>query len=130
MPTNIKAYRDLDLDFDKHPVTGDIAAVANDIAVKRSIRNLLNYNFYEKPFNPEFGADLRGLLGEPSGMFTDSLLKDRIVHLIKTEEKRAQLHAVEIRDAPDANGVYASITFSVINFPDRITISVFLDRLR
>jgi len=130
MATNTRVFTDLDLDFGKHPVTGDVNKVFNDVAVKRSIRNLLKYNFYEKPWEPEFGANLTGQLGELHGPFADNSIKDRIIHLIRTEEPRASLVHVQVRNEPDNNSLFASITFTLVNFPNEITVDVFLDRLR
>ena len=55
----VDRYRDLDLDFVPHPVTKDISIKTNDEAVKRSVRNLVLTNAYEKPFHPEISSDVR-----------------------------------------------------------------------
>jgi len=130
MPINVKTFRDIDLDFGRHPVTNDVNVVTNDVAVKRSIRNLIQYNLYEKPGDPLFGGNLRGVLGEPSSIFTDSVLRDKIIEMINTEERRAQLRDVEIVNSPDQNGLWVTITFTVVNIPNLLSIEVFLDKLR
>ena len=132
MPINVKTFRDIDLDFGRHPVTGDVLSVSNDVAVKRSIRNLISYNLYEKPFDPTFGSNLRGALGEIASLFTDSLLRDKIVDLIAQEEPRALVESVDISDADggDNNGLNVTVSFTVVNIPDILTVSVYLDKLR
>ena len=55
----------LDLDFTRNAVTNDVNVVEDVIAVKRSVRNLVQTNFYERPFNPELGCGVRELLFEP-----------------------------------------------------------------
>ena len=62
---NAQTYKDINLSFARHPVTGDIAFLTNVEAVKRSVRNLINTNFYERPFHPEIGSDVRSILFEP-----------------------------------------------------------------
>ena len=61
---NNRRYRDIDLNFGRNPVTNDIAKVEDVNAVKRSVRNLIQTNFYERPFHPELGSGIRDLLFE------------------------------------------------------------------
>ena len=56
-------YIDIDMNMLPHPVTGDIVTKTDEEAVKQSVRNLINYNFYEK-WNPDIGSNVRGLLFE------------------------------------------------------------------
>ena len=56
-----RTYVDLDLDFARHPVTNDIVKIDDVEAVKRSVRNLVNTQFYERPFHPELGCGVRDL---------------------------------------------------------------------
>ena len=58
---NVRQYRDLDLFFAREQGSDDIRKITDVEAVKRSIRNLVLLNFYEKPFNPEIGSDVRAL---------------------------------------------------------------------
>ena len=43
-------YTDLDLDFLRHPTTSDVVVKSGDDAIKRSIRNLIFTNYYDRPF--------------------------------------------------------------------------------
>ena len=52
LSTNTRTWADLDLDFTAHPVTKDIVLKRDVEAVKRSIRNLILTNQYERPFQP------------------------------------------------------------------------------
>ena len=65
-----RVYKDLNLNFTRNPVTGDVATVTDVNAVKRSIRNLLLTNHYERPFHPEIGSDIPALLFENFGPIT------------------------------------------------------------
>jgi phage baseplate assembly protein W len=59
-----RIFKDLDLDFQKNIATSDIQKLTDVEAVKRSVRNLINLNHYEKPFHPEIGSNLRAMLFE------------------------------------------------------------------
>ena len=61
---NSRKFRDLDLDFDRNIVTNDVKVVEDVVAIKRSVRNLVQTNFYERPFHPELGCGVRELLFE------------------------------------------------------------------
>ena len=62
MPTYQKIYKDLDLDFTPHPVTGDIVQVKDSNSVKRGIKNILLTENQERLFQPEIGSGLKNLL--------------------------------------------------------------------
>ena len=55
---NSRAFRDIDLDFTRNVVTNDVTVVEDVIAVKRSVRNLVQTNYYERPFQPELGCGI------------------------------------------------------------------------
>ena len=52
----------MDLLFRKHPQTGDVVVRTDAEAVKRSVRNIILTNHYERPFKPGFGGSIRELL--------------------------------------------------------------------
>ena len=58
------AYKDLDLLFTAHPITGDVATKSDSDAVRRAVRNIVMTNYYERPFKPSLGGNIRGLLFE------------------------------------------------------------------
>ena len=47
-------------------MTNDILSLKNEAAIKESVKNIVLYNFYEKPFDPGFGGNIIGLLFENS----------------------------------------------------------------
>ena len=59
-----RIYKDLNLDFQQNTATKDIQKMLDVEAVKRSVKNLISLNHYEKPFHPEIGSNLRGMLFE------------------------------------------------------------------
>jgi|TARA_Y100000389_G_C17209168_1_gene387633 phage baseplate assembly protein W len=127
---NAQTYKDINLSFARHPVTGDIAFLTNVEAVKRSVRNLINTNFYERPFHPEIGSDVRSVLFEPVSPPVANILQRNIEDVVNNFEPRAELIAVDVVPNIDANAYSATIKFYVVNSPTEVTVNVFLERLR
>ena len=86
---NVRQYSDLDLFFAKKATSKDIRKVTDIQAVKRSVRNLVLTNHYEKPFHPEIGSGVRGILFEPMTPLTAYVLTRKIEDVIKNFEPRA-----------------------------------------
>ena len=126
-----RLYKDISLAFSKHPVTGDIAKLSDADAVKRSVRNLINTNFYERPFHPEIGSDVRATLFEPVSAPTANLLARHIEDCIVNFEPRAELSNVIVQGDIDLNRYDVTIEFYIVNSPtDLQTVDLFLERLR
>ena len=84
------AYKDLDLSFTAHPITGDVATKSDSDAVRRAVRNIVMTNYYERPFKPSLGGNIRGLLFE---LNTDRQLnraRDRLADTITALEPRVE----------------------------------------
>lgn len=125
-----RIFKDLDLNFTIHPVKKDVNKHVGVNAIVNSIKNLVLYNNYERPFNPEFGSNLRRLLFENVDDFTSSLIEREISEIISIYEPRCQVNQVVARSSPDENGFYVELSFFVINLPDPIKITFFLERIR
>jgi len=128
---NAQIYKDINLNFSKHPITGDISKLTNVEAVKRSVRNLVNTNFYERPFHPEIGSDVRKTLFEPVDIATAETLSIYIEECIVNFEPRVELSSVRVDANIDRNGYNVIIEFYLINSPaGLIEMEVNLERLR
>ena len=125
-----KFYKDLDLDFNRNPVTNDIPTIEDVDAVKRSVRNLVQTNFYERPFHPELGCGVRELLFENYNPIIGIFLKRKISEVITRYEPRVSLNDIALDDEPDRNRLKVSIYFYVQNVPDPVVVETFLQRLR
>jgi|TARA_B000000557_G_C20766333_1_gene439642 phage baseplate assembly protein W len=115
-----RVYKDLNLNFTRNPVTGDVATVTDVNAVKRSIRNLLLTNHYERPFHPEIGSDIPALLFENFGPITGNQLSRNIEEMILNFEPRARVESVECFPVPDSNRYDVRIYFYVENLPTEL----------
>lgn len=130
MATTQVIYSDIPVNFDVHPLKGDLILTTNEDAVKRSIRNLLLTDPYERFFNPKIGAGIRASLFENIGQDTEFLLKTQITETINNYEKRAQLYSVKVKAFPDQNAYNASIVFYLVNYTTPITLDLVLRRIR
>lgn len=125
-----REYRDLDLNFEAHPVLGDVNILKEAEAVKRSIRNLILTDNYERFFNPELGSGITQLLFELVSPITERRIVTAITDTIVTYEPRADLIDVDVRVNEEQNGYTATITFYIVNLVDPISMFVFLERVR
>ena len=125
-----RIYKDLNLDFQQNSATKDIQKLLDVESVKRSVRNLINLNYYEKPFHPEIGSNLRGLLFENITPQISHYMGKQIELLIKNYEPRCKMVEVVNRPNIERNGYSVSVSFYVINTPTPIQVETFLERLR
>lgn len=128
--SNHDKYKDLDLDFIPHPVSGDVVQKIGADAVKRSVKNLIYIRAYEKPFQSHIYSDIRALLFEPATPLVKIQLKKSIVNVLKQNEPRINLASVRIGASPDSYAYNISINYTIINRPETQTVSVQLERLR
>jgi len=127
---SVKVYKDLNLDFQQNSATKDIQKITDVESVKRSVRNLINLNYYEKPFHPEIGSNLKGLLFENITAQISHYMSKQIELLIKNYEPRCRMVEVVNRPDMDRNGYSVSVSFYVVNTPNPIQVETFLERLR
>ena len=128
---NVKQYSDLDLFFAKKTVGNDVNKVTDIQAVKRSVRNLILLNAFEKPFHPEISSGVRDMLFENMTPVVAVVLARQIEDVIINFEPRARLVSVRALPDFDRNIYNVSIEFYVVNAPtDLVDLSVMLERLR
>ena len=112
-----RIYKDLNLNFTANPVTGDVVSITDVNAVKRSIRNLLLTNHYDRPFHPEIGSNIPYLLFENFGPITGNQMSRAIEEMISNFEPRARVENVECYPLSDTNTYDVRIYFYVENMP-------------
>jgi len=125
-----RIYKDLDLDFGRNIVTNDVNKLTDVEAVKRSVRNLINTNHFERPFHPELGGNVRGLLFEPMTPLTALNLQRKIEEVLTNFEPRAKITQILADPDIDRNAYRLEIKFYVIGITNPITVETFLERLR
>ena len=127
---NVKQYRDLDLFFSKKS-NKDVNKVTDVEAVKRSVRNLILLNSYEKPFHPEIAGDVRALLFENMTPLTSAVIARKVQDVIENFEPRARLTGVQSIPNFDRNAYEVTVYFYVVNAPtELVEVTQLLERLR
>ena len=128
---NVRQYSDLDLFFGKKTVGSDVNKVTDVQAVKRSLRNLINLNTFEKPFHPEISGGVRELLFENMNPMTSVVITKKIEDVIENFEHRCRLVSVRAIPDFDRNIYNVTIEFYVTNAPtELVDLSVMLERIR
>ena len=112
-----RVYKDLNLNFSTNPITQDVTTLTDVNAVKRSVRNLLLTNHYDRPFHPEIGSNIQALLFENFGPITANQLSRQIEEMIAQFEPRARVESVQCFPIPDSNRYDVRIYFYVENLP-------------
>lgn len=122
---------DLDLFFSKKSSTKDVNTLINVTAIKRSVRNLILTNPFERPFHPEIGSGVRDILFEPMTPITTTILNQKIEDVIDNFEPRARLIGVRAKPDLDRNAYEVTIEFYVVNAPtELVEMSMMLEVLR
>ena len=128
---NARQYTDLDLFFGKKSSNSDIQTLTDVQAVKRSIRNLVQLNVYDKPFHPEIAGGVREMLFENMSPLTAHTIARKVEDVINNFEPRARLVSVRAFPDLDRNSYEVSVEFYVVNTPtELVDMSLMLERLR
>ena len=109
-----KAFRDFSLTFEKNAVTNYILSLKNEAAIKESVKNIVLYNFYEKPFDPFFGGNIIGLLFENSTPTMVLEVKNRIEQSIEIHEPRVTAVSVTVQFEEDRNELNCGIQYLIL----------------
>ena len=122
-------YLDIDLTFNRKP-SRDVYKKRDAAAVKQSIKNLLLTDFYEKPFQPFFGGNLRAMLFELADEDTEDEVEENIRNAINKYEPRAEILTITVNVLPDQNDIRVSVYFKIISTEETVTFTTNLSRLR
>ena len=123
-------YSDLDLDFLPHPTTKDVMKKTGVEAIKRSVRNLLLTNFYDRPFRPAIGSNALKLLFDNVTPITANFLSNAIQETLRNFEPRIRVEQLEVKFDPDNNGFNVNLYFVIINRNEPVIVNLFLERIR
>lgn len=111
-----RQYSDLDLSFFARTATdGDVYKKTDAAAVKQAIKNLLLTNRFEKPYRPEYGADLNGLLFELADDDTGDEIVEKIRNVVQRYEPRARILKIRVTSTLNTNNINVTVEFRVVN---------------
>jgi len=130
MPSLNNIYSDLDLTFNRTPVTNDVALSYDTQSVVRAIRNLLTTSYYERLFQPGIGSNVNQLLFEPVDQITASVLVNEIKTTIKNYDPRVSINFVNVSVLPDNNSYSVSISLFIGNNTSATNVNLTLQRAR
>lgn len=123
-------YKDIDLSFSVHPVTGDLSILRDDAAVINAVKNLVLTNFHERPKNPKKGGNIRSKLFENFSPLTRATIEKEIKQVLAVYEARVELLRVEIDSQIDYNSVSVTIYLNIIQFQKEVKFDLVLDRTK
>ena len=108
----------------------DVIKIEDVNAVKRSVRNLVNTQFYERPFHPELGCGVRDLLFENFTPMTGIFIRRKIEEVLVNYEPRANISSIAVNENQDRNGINVEVNFYVLNLPNPVSVTTTLQRIR
>ena len=129
MANNV-TYRDLDLNFTKHPLSNDVSQSTDTASIKKAIRNLLSLKRGEKPFHPEINSGIYDSLFDLMNPINISVLRETILQTIQIYEKRVIVNNIDIRPNLDGNEIAIRLELNVITTQAPVIFTVNLERTR
>jgi phage baseplate assembly protein W len=129
LTSRIQEYKDIDLSFTAKP-NGELYTKKDASAVVQALKNLIQTNYYEKPFEPFFGGNVRGLLFELADEDIEIEVKEAIIQTINEYEPRAKIINIFVNFIEDYNDLNVTIEFQVINTEEVVQFTTSLSRLR
>lgn len=127
MKTN---YLDIDPHFISHEISGDVGVLKDEEAVKQSLRNIIWSNFYEKPYKPKYGGNIKAYLFTKLNFLDKEIVKSNLMDMIKKYEPR--VFNVSVNVAKDISGQTLTITlfYTIISIAEQQELNVVLQRIR
>ena len=108
-----QGFKDISLSFSPHPVTKDLPMLANERAISRSVRNLVETIPTERFFDSNLGSDVRELLFENFAGSSVMILEDMIRTTIRNYEPRVGDIGIEVDAIPETNNVDVKVLFEI-----------------
>ena len=129
-PLRAERYSDFYNNFNKNFGTKDLARITNEDSIINSLKNLIQTRKGERPFFPEFGCNISGLLFENFSQFTTDSIETEIKTAVENFEPRIKTIRVNAVESQDNHSIELQIFFTTINNPENISISFLLSRIR
>jgi phage baseplate assembly protein W len=123
-------YKDLDFTFKQNPNTNDVGIKKNNAAVIQSVLNILRTNHGERPFQHNFGANLRAYLFENINHITAANIGTSVNTALANYEPRIKVLNTNVQTRPEDNEVLITVTGKVISTNEILDISTTIERLR
>lgn len=109
-----RGFKDLSLTFNRNPLSNDLIQLKDDVAIARSVRNLVLTNTGERFFQPEVGSRISRLLFNPMTTVLADQIKDEISSTININEPRVDLSEVKCIPNYDGNDYEITIRYTIV----------------
>ena len=109
-----RAFKDISLSFEPHPITKDLQILKNENAIRRSVRNIVETIPTERFFNPLLGSEVRSSLFEFVDFGTASVIERQIIIALDNFEPRIDNVQVQVDPFPDRNSFNVTVLFDII----------------
>ena len=109
-----RAFKDISLSFSPHPVTKDLPILANERAIVRSVRNLVETIPTERFFDSSIGTDIRDSLFENFERSTVMIIEDQVREVLDNFEPRVSDVGVKVDADPDSNEFEVTVFFEIV----------------
>ena len=124
-----RTYKDLAFSMFANPMSGDIGKKTGAAAVKGAITAILQTNFGERLFAPEFGTGIRALLFEQMTPLTEQRLKIEVESALAKHEPRATVLGVSVKAQEEQNRYEISVVFNVASEAETQKLTTYFDVL-
>ena len=109
-----RAFKDISLSFNPHPITKDLTILKNENAIKKSVRNLVQTIPTERFFNSALGSEVRDSLFDFVDFGTASVIQNQIEITLENFEPRIENVDVEVEPRPDTNEFEVTVFFNIV----------------
>ena len=123
----MQKYTDISTNFMPHPDTGDLSIIKGSMCIKRSIKNIIMSNLYDRPFST-MNAGISRSLFELSTEQTSAATEKRIRLALDNYEPRAIVDQVIV--STNENTMTINISYETINDPTIQILKFSLERNR
>lgn len=128
MNTPIK-FKDIASNFSPNVNTGDLTTVSNEKSIAQSLKTLVNYNFYDIPFQPRLGSNIRSKLFDLVSDITSESIKTDLKLLIENFEPRVEVIDIKSSVSSDKHGIDVALTYRARTSTSEIVVNYFLTRI-
>lgn len=126
----VRQFSDLDLNFIRHPSTGDIVKSYDEDSINKNLRYLILTMNYERPFHPEIGCQLNGMLFELGDPVTIEIMRRSIQEAITNFEKRVSIVNIDLKPNLEQNNIEITIEYIIVNINQPVVFTMILTRTR
>lgn len=128
--SKIIKYKDIDFNFNFHPITSELITVKNNDSIKQSIKSLITTSFYDRPFQPRIGSQIKGLLFESTSELTVQAIRTVIARVLNQYEPRIQVIDIVVVINDNETKYDVVVIYTLKNATEVLTVKEFLTRVK